>query len=201
MTRFDPMRVSAPLDLETPIDWTDPQVIRAELIRAQVELIHAIGKHRAAWAKMSRMKASAELRGNAYFMDNDRAWKIATGDVTWWRGEVNARANSIMALIQLATLMGLDLGPKWAEATTFGDVANGMRSFIRADVTPAPGAGATVRERVLGWAGETAPSRQLVSAARAWMTANLATPQHQGQMLRDDWRACCRLLKAAGEDT
>jgi hypothetical protein len=132
------MRVSAPLptEFDEPIDWQNPQLIRDELVRAQVELMHAIDRHRRAWAKMERLKTAAELKGNAYFMDNERDWKLATGDVTWWRGEVSSRSNAVMALIQLATLMNLNLGPSWAEVTSFGEQARGARTFIRSD---APG--------------------------------------------------------------
>jgi len=135
MTRTDPMLNSAPLPADQPIDWVDPKLIHAEIVRAQAELMHAIDKHRRCWTKMARMKAVAEVQGNAYFMDNDRAWKIATSDVTWWRGEVNTRSNSLMALIQLARLMDLKLGPKWAETTAFGESGT-TRTFMRADPRP-----------------------------------------------------------------
>jgi len=135
MTRTDPMRISAPLppDFDEPIDWQNPALIRDELIRAQVELMYAIDRHRRCWAKMQHIKQAAELKGNAYFMDNERGWKIATGDVTWWRGEVSARSNAVMALIQLAKFMDLNLSPTWAESTTFGEAARGARTFLRSD--------------------------------------------------------------------
>jgi hypothetical protein len=72
-----------------------------EMARAEVELIHALGKHRDAWDWMSRLKEEARQQGNAFFMDNDRRWKLAVGDVQWWRGEVNARSNSVLALAAL----------------------------------------------------------------------------------------------------
>lgn len=199
MTLINPMEWSAPLPEDGPnqgIDWTDPIKVRDELIRAQVELMHAIAKHRTAWSKMAKMKKVAEARGNAYFMDNNRAWKIAVGDVTWWRGEVNARSNTILALIQLATLMGLDIGPKWAETTNLAEMGRGERSYVRAETASTAEAGGTARQLVYGWNRSTKPSLFQEGAARAWMIANNATMEKQGHMRTLDWELCVTLLRA-----
>lgn len=130
MTRSNPMEASAPLPTkDTPIDWQNPGLIHNELLRAQTELMHAIEKHRRAWAKVQHMKGLADLKGNSYYMDNDRNWQVATGEVTWWRGEMSARSNVVVALTRLLEYMDLDLGPSWAETTSFGD--GNQRAFVR----------------------------------------------------------------------
>lgn len=97
----NPLRVSAPLPPDGQVGMPNGYAIHAEIERAATELMWAIHKHRAAWAKMERLKVHYDARGQE-FKDNERNWKLAVGDVQWWRGEVNARSNSILALRALA---------------------------------------------------------------------------------------------------
>lgn len=99
--RTNPRVPSAPLPDDTGIFMPSQEVIHPELERAGQELLWALHRHRLAWAKMERLKVHYDAKGQEY-KDNERAWKIAVGDVQWWRGEVNARSNSILALQSLA---------------------------------------------------------------------------------------------------
>lgn len=180
MSRTDPMRVSAPLPVDSDIDWTDPQLVREEILRSQTELMWALHRQRTAWTKMANLKKIADARGISYFMDNERSWTLALGDVKWWRGEVSARSNSLMALIQLAALMGLDLGPKWAETTDLGALARGVQTFVRADPVRKPprpsGDSDSVRNIVWSWKRGTQPNEQQINAARTWRKLVGQTP-------------------------
>lgn len=109
--RTNPNAVSAPLPPDTKLYWPVEATIRAEILRAVSELLWATHRHRVAWTKMERLKKEAEANGNSWFMDNQRTWKIATGDVTWWRGEVSARSNTIQAFLAYATMTGMHIMP------------------------------------------------------------------------------------------
>lgn len=127
---INPLTPSAPLPRSTVVqEDLDSGVFEAELVRAKAELLHALGQHRSAWAVFADLKRQAGVLTNPEFLDNERAWKEAVSDVQWWRGEVNARANSVLALTALVNAAGL--GPEWAEATSFGDVGKGVRTFVR----------------------------------------------------------------------
>lgn len=108
MTRIMPPDVnSAPLPPEWPVDQLPTtESIRAEIKRASVELLWALNRQRTTWAKMARLKAEYDKRGVGFFIDNERPWKLATGDVQWWRGEVSARANALSALLMLSASLG-----------------------------------------------------------------------------------------------
>lgn len=97
-----PCRTSAPLPPEMQVEWPAPRLIVAEIQRAATELMWALHKQRAAWAHMERLNREYEGRGNAFFKDNERPWKLAVGDVSWWRGEVSSRSNAMIALLTLA---------------------------------------------------------------------------------------------------
>lgn len=106
-----PLRPGAPLD---PADYDPNCDIRAfaprvteiqeELARAQVELMHAIARHRKAWQAMARFKRDHFARGwddksvAQHALDNSPLWKLRTGDVVWWRGEIQAQAAAVTAL-------------------------------------------------------------------------------------------------------
>lgn len=75
--------------------------VENEIVKLTAELRNALTKHRRAWARMGLLKDQARDAGNAWYMDNQRAWKLATGDVTWWRGEVSAAANAMTAMFGL----------------------------------------------------------------------------------------------------
>lgn len=94
-----PNKRSAPLPVRHPMRPPTPADIEAELDRAAVELMYALNRHRTAWSKMAALKELARKSGNDWFMDNSRQWKVATGDVTWWRGEVSCQSNAIQALL------------------------------------------------------------------------------------------------------
>ena len=126
-----PLTASAPSVEAGPVEWANPAAVRDELKRAQAELFWAINKHRLAWDKMERLSAEYAEKGNAFFKDNERPWKLAIGDVQWWRGEVSSRSNAVLALSQLAGLFGLNLGPGWTEVTNFEDTGQGRRVFYR----------------------------------------------------------------------
>jgi hypothetical protein len=101
----NPMRTSAPLPDGMEVKYADPVRVRAEIARASTELMWALDRQRQAWDQMAAMKAEADGRGSSWFMDNSRPWKLATGEVTWWRGEVNSRANALSSLVQFAAYL------------------------------------------------------------------------------------------------
>lgn len=99
-----PGRVGAPLPTELTALPVSPSLaeIHAEMDRCEVELMYAIARHRKAWSAMRRR---AEYRdeqlgkpGGLAAIDSDAHWKKATGDVTWWRGEMEARSAVYLAL-------------------------------------------------------------------------------------------------------
>lgn len=98
-----PMRPGAPLPPEIlkllPADIMD---IDEELRRAEVELLYAAAKHRKAWRVMRdralKRDAMADQIGMLPTLESDPHWKKATGDVAWWRGEMEAQAALVTAL-------------------------------------------------------------------------------------------------------
>lgn len=104
--KTQPMKVGAPLPPEmAAIEEPLPMDIASELRRAKVELMYAIARHRQAWSAMrayhQTQTIKAERGGVIAFLDSDPTWKVKTGDVTWWRGEMQAQA----ATVQTLTLM------------------------------------------------------------------------------------------------
>lgn len=126
-----PLTPSAPSTEAGPVDWVNPAAVADELKRAQAELLWAINKHRLAWDLMERLNGEYAEKGNAFFKDNERPWKLAVGDVQWWRGEVSSRSNAVLALTKLAQLFSVDVGPGWTEVTDFGDTGVGRRVFYK----------------------------------------------------------------------
>lgn len=104
-----PLRVSPPLPDGWQLKQPSPELVRAEIIRAVNELMWALHRQRTTWAIMEARKAAYTLRGEE-FIDNERPWKLATGDVQWWRGEVSSRANTLSALVQFAAYCDARLG-------------------------------------------------------------------------------------------
>lgn len=99
----NPLRVGAPLpeglaELALPSE----SEIRAELTRAEVELMHAIAQHRKAWSAMRRRaKEREELAGRPgrlAYLESDSLWKTRTGAVSWWCGEMQAQAALVQTL-------------------------------------------------------------------------------------------------------
>lgn len=131
--RTNPLSLSAPLGEDEEFDEADilhfpnPEALRHELARAAAELMWALHRQRQAWRKMARLKAEYNGRPNFEFLDNERPWKLAVGDVQWWRGEVSSRANAVQALVSLGNLMSLRMGPEWAEVTRAGET---RRTFV-----------------------------------------------------------------------
>lgn len=93
---------SAPLPEEwesvtTPLEST----MLDEARRAALELIWALHKQRAAWTRLARVKAGLDER-NITYIDNERAYLLANGDVKWWRAEVASRSAALSALLAAA---------------------------------------------------------------------------------------------------
>ncbi len=99
----NPLRIGAPLpESLVRLAPPEPGAIHAELLRAEVEFMHAIARHRKAWSAMRRWKEhreeAANTPGGLAAMESDPVWKKRTGDVQWWRAEMEARAASVVAL-------------------------------------------------------------------------------------------------------
>jgi hypothetical protein len=69
-----------------------------EVQRATHELLWALHRQRAAWEKFAKVSADLSER-NIDYVDNERSFTLASGDVKWWRGEVSSRANALTALL------------------------------------------------------------------------------------------------------
>jgi hypothetical protein len=101
----DPRNTSAPLPPDwSAFDFPDKTAILAEARRAAVELMWALHRQRATWARLAKVKAELGER-NIEYVDNERSYKLAVGDVQWWRGEVNSRANALTALLAAAEVL------------------------------------------------------------------------------------------------
>jgi hypothetical protein len=174
-----------PGQLVVPI--TDKQ-LTGEILRAQAELLYATRRHRKAWTKMNRLAGEYEDKGNAYFKDNERPWKLAVGDVQWWRGEMSAQSNTLNALLALAaSRRPADPLPGWTEVTSFTD--GGNRVFASRGSEPPRGPRPNIREIVRGWDETRRPTRQEWQAATVWMEATDRMPPAD--------RATCERLVAA----
>lgn len=108
-----PLELGAPLsEADYSGDYWDhkPKVgdVTAELIRAQIELIHAVAKHRQAWSRMRKNKNEAEER--SIWAESYPPYKIAVADVRWWREEMTAQAATVTALT--AMLNGYNRDPR-----------------------------------------------------------------------------------------
>lgn len=95
--------------------------IQAEIKRAGVELMYATAMHRKAWANMravdTDLREDAERRGVPVYLDGEQKYKLASGNVTWWRGELNATAAAYSALIELEK--------RTPDTRNFADLASG----------------------------------------------------------------------------
>lgn len=177
--------------------------VRAELLRAEHELLYALARHRKAWASMREYsqlqdaKAQRRQEPQAY-LDSDPIWKVKTGDVTWWRGEVAAQAAAVTALkSMLPSATTIDPLDGWAEVTNQADLATGRRTFIHRH---GPGeVHLNLRERVMGWDRARLPTQEETRAAELWMSTNSATTTSPGYLSKEHWQACLLLLRAAGE--
>lgn len=108
MTKLsDPMHPSAPLPDDMPIQIPNGPELIQEIARASTELRWALNRQRTAWARLARVKAELSDR-NIEYIDNERPYKLAVGDVQWWRGEVSSRANALAALVSLAVALGVN---------------------------------------------------------------------------------------------
>lgn len=118
-----PLKVGAPLPSELTALPVPPALdeIHAEMDRCEVELMHAIAMHRKAWARMRNRAVDRDALvgtpGGLAAIDSDPIWKKRTGDVTWWRGEVESRSAAYLALQAMANQPFRQ--PK--DASTFGD--------------------------------------------------------------------------------
>lgn len=128
--RTDPRARSAPLPRGTMVGLPEPSALLAEIERASTELMWGLHRQRQVWAKMEALRIEAEDKGNAWFMDNERPWKLATGDVAWWRGEVSSRSNALSSLVSLAAAMGIRVSGSYVETTSFGEASRGERSWM-----------------------------------------------------------------------
>lgn len=132
-----PLDVGAPLPEQMEaIVAPLPGMIVAELARAQVELMHAIARHRQAWHKMRAYKKQQDARqerewGFEAYLDSDPQWKVRTGDVAWWRGEMQAQAAAVTALMDMLGGRSTGTLDGWVETTDHTDMGNGRRTFIR----------------------------------------------------------------------
>jgi hypothetical protein len=100
MSRWsDPTKRSAPLPDGVDVkQWPRRGELMFEVQRQTHELLYALHRQRTAWAKFARVSAELSER-NIDFVDNERPFVLASGDVKWWRGEVSSRANALTALL------------------------------------------------------------------------------------------------------
>lgn len=99
--KTNPLVLGAPLDPEVYSGNYSSHLpgvadVQAELSRAQIELIHAIAKHRQAWSRMRTHKQIAEQR--SIWAEGYTPYKLAVADVRWWREEMTAQASAVAAL-------------------------------------------------------------------------------------------------------
>lgn len=98
----NPLRVGAPLPEQAAIEPPTWPEVEAELARAEVELMHAIAKHRKAWSAMRKWAMHRDemsgTPGGLCAIEADPVWKKRTGDVSWWRDEMNTQATAVLAL-------------------------------------------------------------------------------------------------------
>lgn len=176
--RTNPLRPGAPLPEGASIDPPENPLIRAELMRAKTELMHAIARHRKAWTAMANYKEDIELNTSRVFADSDPMWKKKTSDVAWWCSEMAAQAAVVTAL----TAMLPQPMPGYAETTSFSDAANGQRTFQRT------GTEMTCGDIVRAWDQKSAPTIREREAAAIWIKITA----EQGIEIRD--RGLCKRI-------
>lgn len=98
------MKVGAPLPEKLGALPVGPTLleIEQEMERCEVELMYAVARHRQAWAAMRKWAnhraEAADNPGMLAAIDSDPIWKKRTGDVSWWRGEMDCQSNALLAL-------------------------------------------------------------------------------------------------------
>lgn len=104
----NPGRPGAPLPKGIQLRQPRQAEVLAEIARCEVELMYAIARHRKAWSMMEKWarhrEQAANQPGGLAAMESDPVWKKRTGDVTWWRGEMEARASTLLALNAMSAL-------------------------------------------------------------------------------------------------
>lgn len=178
----------APLGRDTNLGMPTVDALEDEMLLVAAELKNALTKHRGYWLEMQRLKLHFTQR-NIDFLDNEREWKEATGNVTWWRGEVSAAANSLQALTGLASYLRDHPGPRsqgqaWEHPYNQAGASPGspLESIgLRAAMDPqrprrAPeatpdGESQSARSVVFSWdpSGLEPPTEAQARAARAWL--------------------------------
>lgn len=97
-----PMVPGAPLPKSSILPTLTREDIIEELTRAEVELLHALARHRKSWKSMRERAEERDLLvstpGGLAAIDSDPVWKKRTGDVAWWRDEVTCQATAVIAL-------------------------------------------------------------------------------------------------------
>lgn len=144
---------------ETPLPNYKLSEVEAELERARVELMYGLAMQRKAWARVraraQEIEAEAARMGTTAFADSDARYKIAIGDVRFWREGITAQAAAIAALESMRA-----------------------ESIVRAT---APPLATTVREHVLSWDAVSRPSKLQYDSALAWtnMAGDRQDPVHR----------------------
>lgn len=150
--KTSPLKVGAPLDIDVYTDVMSAiptqDEIRDELARAQVELMHAIARHRKAWANLRALSDKLDSRGT--WKDSDLTYQKAVSDVKWWREEMSTQAVTVSAL---------------AATRRPGEVTASFH-------VKRP----SFRETVEGWNGFERPTTEQVATARAWMQSSGGNP-------------------------
>ncbi len=127
--RTDPKIRSTPLPEGWRIELPQPPDLNAEIRRATTELFYALHRQRTTWARLAHVKAELGER-NIEFLDNERPYKLAVGDVQWWRGEVSSRSNALTALLSLAAAMDIDVRGAQVGPINAARLAAGMGSQV-----------------------------------------------------------------------
>lgn len=125
--KTNPLRTGAPLDPDQypGILSSTPREseITGELIRAKVELMHAVALHRKAWGKMRAIRDELEEKaantGIEAYPDNNTLYKLAVADVRWWREEMTAQAATVTALTSMMD------GGRWPDSSVRGTTVFG----------------------------------------------------------------------------
>lgn len=170
-----PERLGAPLTG----DEVPPTVgeVTAEIVRCEIELMYAIARHRKAWSAMRRHREDASRKadsaGMQAYLDSDPIWKVKTGDVTWWRGEMQAQAAALQALLAMR-----------------GRRAQRPPSAYQpgpSDSPPDP-RGPSVRTLVMGWdpASGQPPTTGQYRAAKLWEAARKTSRRGARPTMEDD---------------
>jgi len=75
--------------------------VEAEITLMLAEVRNAISRHRRAWKHMAQVKRDL-LDDGREFIDEERPYKLAVGDVKWWREELVATSAALSALVAYA---------------------------------------------------------------------------------------------------